>query len=150
MYFIGASSGIGKSTAIAFAKEGANVAIAGRNKKRLADVAEECSKAEVEVRYWQKEVGLFRTTLELIIQNIRRPFQVLQLLGDLLEITSLEKIISKTVEKFGAIDILVNNAGTGTTGPVEQVITLLYNDRHKYICIYGRQVCGFWSGGLNM
>ncbi|XP_072934705.1 L-fucose dehydrogenase-like [Epargyreus clarus] len=43
----GGSSGIGAAIAIAFAKEGANVAIVGRNESKLAAVAQKCGNALV-------------------------------------------------------------------------------------------------------
>ena len=45
----GASSGIGASTAIHFAKSGASVVITGRNAERLNGIKEECVKAGAKV-----------------------------------------------------------------------------------------------------
>lgn len=90
----GASSGIGESTAVAFAKEGANVTITGRNQKRLSAVAETC-----------RDAGA----------------KVLEIICDLCEYQVLESVVDKTVEMFGGIDILVNNAGVALLGNVEQL-----------------------------
>ncbi|KOB66312.1 3-dehydroecdysone 3alpha-reductase [Operophtera brumata] len=80
----GGSSGIGATTAIHFAKEGAQVAIVGRNETNLKDVAAQISK-----------VG----KNPLIIK------------ADVSKDDEVKTIIKNTVDKFGKLDILVNNAG---------------------------------------
>ena len=44
MSFIGASSGIGAATAKELSKQGALLSLTGRNKEKLAQVADECKK----------------------------------------------------------------------------------------------------------
>ncbi|CAH2051666.1 unnamed protein product, partial [Iphiclides podalirius] len=80
----GSSSGIGASTAIEFAKEGAHVVIVGRNETKLENVRETCEK------YGKKP---------LVIK------------ADVSKDTDGKKIVDETIEKFGRIDVLVNNAG---------------------------------------
>lgn len=80
----GASSGIGKACAEAFAKQGANIVISGRNKENLEQAAKELKKTGV---------------------------TVLALAGDVSKESDCKLLIEKTVEKFGEIDILINNAG---------------------------------------
>ncbi|CAH2049021.1 unnamed protein product, partial [Iphiclides podalirius] len=82
----GSSSGIGASTAIEFAKEGAHVVIVGRNEAKLASVREKCEK------YGNKP---------LVIK------------ADVSNDADGKRIIVETIENFGRIDVLVNNAGTG-------------------------------------
>ncbi|KAJ0180798.1 hypothetical protein K1T71_004202 [Dendrolimus kikuchii] len=80
----GASAGIGAATAVMLAKEGANVAIVGRNKARLNNVAAEIAK-----------VGSKPLIITIDIVNDDAP----------------KIIIDKTIERYGRLDILVNNAG---------------------------------------
>ncbi|MGE5384344.1 MAG: SDR family oxidoreductase [Betaproteobacteria bacterium] len=80
----GGDSGIGRSTAISFAKEGANVVIV------YLDEHEDAQR-----------------TRDAILAAGR---QCLMLAGDLGEPAFVEEVVRKTVEVFGRIDILVNNA----------------------------------------
>jgi NAD(P)-dependent dehydrogenase (short-subunit alcohol dehydrogenase family) len=81
----GGSRGIGKATALGFAKAGADVAVTSRKLPDLEKVAEE-------VR------ALGRKSLAIAAHT-----------GKIDEINAL---IAKVTEHFGRIDILVNNAGT--------------------------------------
>jgi len=80
----GASSGIGKTTAEIFAKEGATVVLAARREDRLQEV-------EAEIK---ANGGI-----------------ALSIVGDLRERENCDYVVSKTIQAFGKIDILVNNAG---------------------------------------
>lgn len=80
----GADSGIGRAVAIAFAREGADVAIAYLDEH---DDAKETAR-------WVEEAGR----------------QCLLLPGDIAQKTICQELVDKTVEQFGRIDILVNNA----------------------------------------
>lgn len=80
----GGDSGIGRAVAIAFAREGADVAIAYLDEK---DDARETAK-------WVEQAG-------------RR---ALLLAGEIAHADVCRRIIDKTVAEFGHIDILVNNA----------------------------------------
>jgi NAD(P)-dependent dehydrogenase (short-subunit alcohol dehydrogenase family) len=80
----GSSRGIGRAIAIAFAHEGANVAICARGKERL-------------------------TELENIINNMNS--KVLAVVADLTKIEDIKKVAIMALEHFGHIDILVNNVG---------------------------------------
>ncbi|XP_046964069.1 3-oxoacyl-[acyl-carrier-protein] reductase FabG-like [Vanessa cardui] len=80
----GASSGIGATAAIAFAKEGANVVIVARNEVKLQEVADECAASGKE---------------HLLIK------------ADITKDEDARKVINDTIEKFGQIDVVVNNAG---------------------------------------
>ena len=81
----GGDSGIGAAVAIAYAREGADVAI--------AYLPEEEPDAEKIIR---------------AIEDAGR--KALALPGDLQELAQCEAIVEKTVEAFGGLDILVNNA----------------------------------------
>eukprot|EP00891_Asterochloris_glomerata_P009212 jgi/Astpho2/9212/Aster-07170 len=80
----GGDSGIGRAIALAFAREGAHVAIAYWNEH---EDAKEAQKAV-------EEAGV----------------QCILLPGDLAEEEQCKKVVDETVKKFGRVDILVNNA----------------------------------------
>ncbi|MBD3562998.1 SDR family oxidoreductase, partial [Planktothrix sp. FACHB-1355] len=84
----GASSGIGKATALAFANAGINVALVSRTYEKLAAVAEQARASGVEAK----------------------PYAL-----DLAEIDQVKDKIGAIAADFGPIDILVNNAGIGYT-----------------------------------
>ena len=87
----GASSGIGKETAIEFAKLGANIILVARRKDKLVDIENELKKFHVSAFVYPCDVS--------------KKDQV--------------KEMSKTVlEKFDSVDILVNNAGFAIYGSV--------------------------------
>ncbi len=80
----GGNSGIGKATAILFAKEGARVCITGRNEKRCEEVVKEITDSGGQAIY--------------IIADVR--------LSD-----ECRKTVESTMNAFGRLDILFNNAG---------------------------------------
>jgi 3-oxoacyl-[acyl-carrier protein] reductase len=82
----GASKGIGRSTAIALAKRGANVAISARNK----DVLEETAKT--------------------IRDNGGNVFAYS---GNMSDEAQIKEFVGQSAQQFNGIDILVNNAGFG-------------------------------------
>jgi len=90
----GALTGIGRATAVVFAREGARVVISGRNEQ-------EGKKLEEELRELGAEVEFEKT--------------------DVRHDDDLRALIDKTVARFGRLDIAVNCAGTqGLPGPVWQ------------------------------
>ena len=80
----GADSGIGRAVAIAYAREGADVAISYLDEHEDAQ----------ETPRWVEAAGR----------------QCLLLPGDLAHKQHCQAIVAKTVERFGRIDVLVNNA----------------------------------------
>ncbi|MBE1577941.1 SDR family oxidoreductase [Amycolatopsis roodepoortensis] len=82
----GGDSGIGRAVAIAFAKEGADVAIAYLNEHEDAKYTEERVRAEGR--------------------------ECLLLPGDLAEAAQCREIVNRTVKDLGGLDILVNNVAT--------------------------------------
>jgi short-subunit dehydrogenase len=89
----GASSGIGRETAILFAQKKVKVALAARRENRLEEVA-----------------GIIR----------RLEGQPLVIPTDMSDQIQVERMIGKTLERFGRIDILVNNAGFGQLASIEE------------------------------
>ncbi len=100
----GASSGIGAATAIWFSKEGADLALTGRNLENLQKTAETCQQ---------------------VIEGQKKP---LLLQADLNCEEDVSKLIVQTVTEFGKLDILVNNAGVLEMGSIENT-TLGQYDR---------------------
>jgi fengycin family lipopeptide synthetase B len=80
----GAGRGIGRETAIDFAKEGASIALVSRSEKELSEVASEIEKIGTE--------ALIAT-------------------GDIAKEEDVKKVFEKTVSSFGRVDIVVANAG---------------------------------------
>ena len=87
----GAGSGIGRACAIALANEGACVALCGRRKDRIEEVA--------------REIG-------------DRAFAVA---ADVSRTSELNHLLDQTVRRFGGLNFLVNNAGILTVGNAEQI-----------------------------
>lgn len=86
----GASSGIGKATALAFAKSGIEVALVSRSADKLTTVAD-----EIKALGTQSKVNVYSLDLAIIDQ--------------------VKQQIAEICTHFGSIDILVNNAGMGYT-----------------------------------
>ncbi len=90
----GASAGIGRETALAFARRGYAVTLAARRVDRLEQVAESCRRAG--------GVPLVMPT-------------------DVADRPAVEAMVTATVDTFGRLDVLVNNAGYGVYGQVTDV-----------------------------
>lgn len=87
----GGGTGMGKVTALLFAREGANVIITGRREAKLKEVAEEAAKEGLKLDY---------------------------LVSDVSSEEDCKAAVDYAVGKYGRIDILFNNAGVlypGTT-----------------------------------
>ncbi|MGI2905425.1 SDR family oxidoreductase [Tolypothrix sp. VBCCA 56010] len=112
----GASSGIGKATALAFAKAGIDVALVSRSVEKLEAVAVAARHAEVTAKAYTV---------------------------DLASVAQVQESMSAIARDFGDIDILVNNAGMGYTATLsetsladwQQVIDL--NLTSVFQCILG-------------
>ena len=89
----GAGQGIGRGIALAMAKEGARVALAGRTLTKCEAVTRE-------------------------IQDNRYPGVALALRCDVGSRSQVDTAVAQTVEHFGGLDILVNNAQTAPQGPL--------------------------------
>lgn len=88
----GATSGIGKATALRFAQDGASIAAVGRDETAL-----------IELKNQIDSIGA----------------QFLAIRADLSLEEECEMAVSKTVEHFGGIDVLVNAAGHISSGTIE-------------------------------
>jgi len=101
----GATSGIGKATAILFAQEGAKVVITGRRQDRGLEV----------------------------LSTIEAEGGVCQFIqADHTDPGDCSRVVEQTLSDYGRIDILFNNAGIVTHGTAETVIE---DDWHKTLAI---------------
>ncbi len=86
----GGGRGIGRAIALAFAAEGAHLALASRTKAELEETADAIARQ-------------YKSRVHTVVADVSNKLQV-------------EKLVSSTAETFGTIDVLVNN--TGNLGPV--------------------------------
>nr|XP_034834562.1 3-oxoacyl-[acyl-carrier-protein] reductase FabG-like [Maniola hyperantus] len=93
----GASSGIGASCALHFAKLSAELALVGRNVENLKRAANQCEQAS--------------GSKPLII------------IADISVEENITRIINETIDKYGRLDVLVNNAGIVSVAGVMDDIT---------------------------
>jgi len=94
----GGGSGIGKTSAKFFHREGANVVLFGRRKHKLEETA--------------KELGTRALAIE----------------GDMTRSTDLDRLVQETRSTFQRIDILVNNAGIFKGAPLHEVSDNQYDE----------------------
>jgi NAD(P)-dependent dehydrogenase (short-subunit alcohol dehydrogenase family) len=94
----GADSGIGRAAAIAFAREGADVAMG----------------------YMPSEESDAREVVALIEAEGRK---AVPLPGDITDETFCRDLVSQTINSLGGLDILVNNAGKQVTHPAVETLS---------------------------
>lgn len=113
----GASSGIGKATAFAFARSGIEVALVSRSEAKLQAIALE---------------------IEQQTKTKAKAYPI-----DLAEVDRVTPQIAAICSSFGSVDILVNNAGMGYTNTLEQTTladwqqVLTLNLTSVFQCIQG-------------
>jgi NAD(P)-dependent dehydrogenase (short-subunit alcohol dehydrogenase family) len=90
----GALTGIGRATALAFAREGARLVVSGRREEEGRKLAAELEKLGAEA--------------EFVRSDVRHEAEI-------------RSLVDKSVARFGRLDVAVNNAGTeGTPGPLTE------------------------------
>jgi len=92
IWVTGASSGIGRATAIAFSKQGAKLILSGRHANNLLDTKMACARPE--------EVHII-------------PF-------DLAQYANFDTLVHSAIAVYGHIDILINNGGISQRSLVEK------------------------------
>lgn len=119
----GRCGSIGYGIATAYAKEGANIVITGRNKAKL-----EAAKEELE-RLYGIQVLIVAADVNAKADNQK----------------VVEEVVRQTVEKFGRIDVLINNAQASASGvplsehTTEQFDLALYSG--LYAAFYYMKAC---------
>lgn len=97
----GASRGIGRAVALAFAREGAHVTLAARSEPELADLAEEI-----------RELGRKAVPAKV----------------DVSQEDEVERMVQRTLEELDTVDILFNGAGVGYVGTVVEMPVELWDE----------------------
>ncbi|MFK2824833.1 SDR family oxidoreductase [Bacillus sp. B190/17] len=92
---LASSQGLGKAIAAKFAEGGANVMLASRSGSKLEEVKQQLD-------------GSNEGRIDYTVCDITKPEEI-------------KALVSKTVEKFGALHILVNNAGGPPAGTFEDM-----------------------------
>ena len=87
----GGSSGIRKSIAVLFAKEGADFVIISRKEEALKEVCK------------------------------LNPEKITYVVGDITQTENIKKLVEYVKNKFGKLDILVNNAGWCPVQPLKEI-----------------------------
>ena len=100
-FVTGATSGIGRACAIAFAQAGANVVCVGRKKDALSDVEQKI-----------REIGSESLTIQ----------------ADVAREDEAERAVQKAINVFGGIDVLVNSAGHISSGTIENTSLTAWDD----------------------
>jgi len=88
----GASSGIGRAGALAFARDGAQLVLAARGREGLEGIAAECRQFGAEV---------------LVVPT------------DVTDATMVQALAEAAIGRFGHIDVWINNVGVGAVGRFE-------------------------------
>ncbi len=119
----GSAGSIGYGIATAYAKEGANIVITGRNEQKLLDAKEE---------------------LERLYSVKVLPIQA-DISADADNLATVNAVVEKAVKEFGGIDVLINNAQASASGvPLtahtkEQFDLAIYSG--LYAAFYYMQAC---------
>ncbi len=90
----GSTSGMGRATAVLYAREGAKVVVTGRNEERAKAVVDQIKSEGNEATY---------------------------VIVDTSKVEDAKILVDKTIEAYGTIDILFNNAGTLSLSSLKNV-----------------------------
>lgn len=115
----GGGRGIGKSIALAYAKEGAYVAVSARTESQIESVAKEIRK-----------LGQ----------------RALAIKADIRKEEDVKKMVGTVIQEFGKIDILVNNAGVTEKKPTKEIKDLPEEEWNRIIQtnLTGTFLCTKW------
>jgi short-subunit dehydrogenase len=131
----GASSGIGRATALALAREGASIVLAARREDVLRDVAAEC-----------ETLG----------------GRAIAVGTDVTDAEAVKHLAQQAEQTFGGIDVWINNAGTGVFGAYQDADIALHrktievnllgtmNGAHAVLPIFLRQQRGILINNISL
>jgi NAD(P)-dependent dehydrogenase (short-subunit alcohol dehydrogenase family) len=108
----GAGSGIGRAAALKFAREGARVILAGRREPELAEVAR----------------GVKALGSDALVVGT-----------DVTKAAEVERLVDRSVSKFGRLDVAFNNAGV--LGPLKPIVELTDDE---FDLVVGTNLRGVW------
>lgn len=114
----GASTGIGRSLAIALAQQGANLVLAARNPTTLAETAAACT----------DQSG---TTIA-VPTDVSHP-------------EACQRLVDQAIERFGQIDYLVNNAGISMLTRFDQITDLSIIEQVMRVNYLGAVYCTHYA-----
>ena len=97
----GSTSGMGRATAVLFAREGARVVVTGRSEARAKEVVDQIKAEGFEASY---------------------------VIVDMTDINSIKNIVDTTLKLYGTVDILMNNAGMLSITPLLDVTVKEWTD----------------------
>ena len=109
----GGGRGIGRATALAFAKEGANIVLAARTTPEITAVTKEIT-----------QLGRHALAITTDVQSK----------------SEVNDMVSQTLKTFGKVDILINNAGVAIHNPIPKIreedwdITMAVNLKCVFLC----------------
>ena len=109
----GGGRGIGRATALAFAKEGADIVLAARTENEITAVADE-------VKQLGRDALAIKTDVQLK--------------------SEVDAMVAQTLDAFGKVDILVNNAGVAIHNPIPKIreedwdLTMAVNLKGVFLC----------------
>ena len=119
----GSAGSIGYGIAVAYAKEGANLVLTGRNVKKLEEAKEELE------RLYKIKVLIAAADINAGADNEK----------------TVNEVVEKTIKEFGRIDVLINNAQASASGvpladhTTEQFDLALYSG--LYATFYYMKAC---------
>ena len=122
----GSCGSIGYGIATAYAKEGANLVLTGRNVKKLEDAKEELE------RLYGVKVLAVQADVNAGADNK----------------AAVERVVKQAVEEFGRIDVLINNAQASASG-----VTLADHTTEQFdLAIYSGSLCNIllYAGMLSI
>ncbi|MGI5899904.1 MAG: SDR family NAD(P)-dependent oxidoreductase [Christensenellales bacterium] len=97
----GSTSGMGRATAVRFAREGSKVVVTGRNEERAKEVVAQIKAEGNEAIY---------------------------IVADMAKTEDIKKIFDVTMETYGTVDVLFNNAGILSTTPIQDLTLEEWNN----------------------